>query len=254
MSHGRGAHPVFCPQVVVQVKALACELPREHGLALSRWTTADLVGEIVRHGLVAQISGATVWRWLHEDALRPWCHRSWLYPRDLDFAARAGRVLGLCHRWWHRQALRPDEFVLCADEKTRIQARVRRYPTQARQAGRTMRVEHEYERGGALAYLAAWDVHRARLFGRCELHPGIAAFDRLVAEVMAQPPYRTARRVFLVVDNGSAHRGEVAVHRLQQRWPNLLLVHLPVHASWLNQIEIYFSIVQRKVLTPNDVN
>ncbi len=115
-----------------------------------------------------------------------------------------------------------------------------------------MRVEHEYERGGALAYLAAWDVHRAKLFGRCETKTGIAPFERLVEQVMRQEPYRSAERVFWIVDNGSSHRGVASVRRLQERWPNLVLVHLPVHASWLNQIEIYFSIVQRKVLTPND--
>ena len=115
-----------------------------------------------------------------------------------------------------------------------------------------MRIEHKHERGGALAYLVAWDVHHARLFGRCEPRTGIKPFDQLVAEIMAQPPYCTARRVFLVVDNGSAHRGQAAVRRLQEKWPPIQLVHLPVHASWLNQIEIYLSIVQRKVLTPND--
>ena len=103
-----------------------------------------------------------------------------------------------------------------------------------------------------MAYVAAWDVHHARLVGRCEPKTGIKAFDQLVAEIMDLSPYNTARRVFLVVDNGSAHRGLASVQRLQTVWPNLQLVHLPVHASWLNQIEIYFSIVQRKVLTPND--
>jgi hypothetical protein len=115
-----------------------------------------------------------------------------------------------------------------------------------------MRVEHEYERGGALAYLAAWDVDRARLFGRVEPTTGIVPFGRLVGQVMAAEPYASARRVFWVVDNGSSHRGQASVDRLQGAWPNLRLVHLPVHASWLNQIEIYFSIVQRKVLNPND--
>ena len=115
-----------------------------------------------------------------------------------------------------------------------------------------MRVEHEYERGGALAYLAAWDVHRARLFGRCEPTTGIQPFGRLVEQVMTVEPYRSARRVFWVVDNGSSHRGQAAVDRLEGQWANLRLVHLPVHASWLNQIEIYFSILQRKALTPND--
>ena len=115
-----------------------------------------------------------------------------------------------------------------------------------------MRVEHEYERRGALAYLAAWDVHRARLFGRCEPTTGIDPFGRLVAQVMTVEPYRSAKRVFWVVDNGSSHRGQASVDRLEGQWPNLRLIHLPVHASWLNQIEIYFSVVQRKVVSPND--
>ena len=115
-----------------------------------------------------------------------------------------------------------------------------------------MRVEHEYERKGALAYLAALDVRRAKVFGRCETKSGIKPFDRLVEHVMSQEPYRSAKRVFWVIDNGSSHRGERCVRRLQKAWPSIVPVHLPVHASWLNQIEIYFSIVQRKVLTPSD--
>ena len=115
-----------------------------------------------------------------------------------------------------------------------------------------MRIEHEYERGGSLAYIAALDVHRAKIFGRCEPHSGIEPFERLLAEVMAIQPYRTAHRVFLIIDNGSSHRGQACIERIQQKWPKVIPVHLPIHASWLNQIEIYFSIVQRKVLTPND--
>jgi hypothetical protein len=146
----------------------------------------------------------------------------------------------------------PGEFVVSADEKTSIQARCRCHPTLPPGVARTMRVEHEYERGGALAYLAAWDVHQARLFGRCEATTGIAPFGRLVDQVMTAEPYASARRVFWVVDNGSSHRGQASIDRLEGAWANLTLVHLPVHASWLNQIEIYFSVVQRKVLTPND--
>jgi hypothetical protein len=69
---------------------------------------------------------------------------------------------------------------------------------------------------------------------------------------MTQQPYASARRVFWVVDNGSSHRGQEAIDRLNRTWPNATLVHTPVHASWVNQVEIYFSIVQRKVVTPND--
>jgi hypothetical protein len=115
-----------------------------------------------------------------------------------------------------------------------------------------MRVEHTYKRGGALDYLAPLDVHRVAVFGRCEEATTILSFDRLVAQVMATEPYASARRVFWIVDNDSAHRGPRAVDRLRAKHRNLRLVHLPVHSSWLNQIEIYFSVVQRKVLTPND--
>jgi DDE superfamily endonuclease len=100
--------------------------------------------------------------------------------------------------------------------------------------------------------LAAWDVHRAKIFGRCEPKTGIAPFARLVEQVMTVEPYASARRVFWVVDNGSSHRGQKACDRLNARWPNAILVQLPIHASWLNQVEIYNSIIQRKVLTPND--
>jgi hypothetical protein len=231
---------------------MACELPSQHGVPLARWSSAELAGQARSSGLVATISGSTVWRWLHADAIRPWQHRCWIFPRDPEFALKAGRLLDLYERKWNGKGLHSDEFVISADEKTSVQARSRTHPTQPTQPGRPMRVEHEYERGGAWAYLAAWDVHRAKVFGRCELRSGILAFDQLVDQVMNQSPYAEARRVFWIVDNGSSHRGSSSVVRLQTRHRNLVLVHGPVHASWLNQIEIFFSIVQRKVLTPND--
>jgi len=236
----------------VQVKALACQLPKQVGLPPSRWSLAELAQHVCQSGLVARVSDSTLWRWLHEDAIRPWFHRCWIFPRDPNFAAKAGRLLDLYERVWEGQPLREDDYVISADEKTSIQARARIHPTQPTQPGKPMKIEHEYERRGATAYLAAWDVHRAKLFGRCESTTGIAPFDLLVDQVMTQSPYREARRVFWIVDNGTSHRGQRSVARLAQRYSNLQLVHGPVHASWLNQIEIYFSIVQRKVLTPND--
>jgi DDE superfamily endonuclease len=170
-------------------------------------------------------------------------------PRAPDFAAKAGVVLDLYQRWFAGERLRPEEFVISADEKTSIQAR-RRHPTRPPAGAQAMRVEHEYERGGALAHLVAWDVHQARLFGRCEATTGIAPFGRLVEQVMGSAPYASAARVSWVVDNGSSHRGQASIDRLEGDWPNLRLVHLPVHPSWLNQVEIYLSICQRKVLTP----
>ncbi len=237
---------------MVQVKALACELPARHGVPLSRWSCRELARHVHEAGLVASIGHTTIWRWLHQDAIRPWQHRSWVFPRDPDFAAKAGRILDLYERRWQGRSLRKNEFVVSADEKTSIQARFRRHPTLPPGPYSAMKVEHEYRRLGAWAYLAAWDVHQARLFGRCEAKTGIAPFDRLVDQVMTRDPYRGARRVFWIVDNGSSHRGPTSIQRLQGRYPRLVLVHGPLHASWLNQLEIYFSILQRKVLTPND--
>jgi len=248
----RVAPVLFPPEIVVQIKALACELPAKYGVPISRWSTEEIASYAQQSGLVATISGSTVWRWLHEDAIRPWQHRCWIFPRDPDFAVKAGRILDLYHRVWKDKPLKEDEFVLSADEKTSIQARARRHATYPPQAGAPMKVEHEYKRCGAWAYIAALDVHQAKLFGLCDHKTGIRPFDRLVEQFMSQKPYREARRVFLIVDNGSAHRGLKSVERLQSRYQNLTLIHAPIHASWLNQIEIYFSILQRKALTPND--
>jgi hypothetical protein len=244
----------FPPGIVVAVKALACELPSELGLPLSRFSMSEIKREAIRRGLVASNRGnnylALAFRG-RDPAVDP---RSWIFLRDPLFAHKAGRVLDLYEGLWQGRPLGRNDFVTCAEEKTSIQARRRRHRSAAPQPGRPMRVEHEYVRKGAWAYLAAWDVHQARVFGRCERKTGIAPFARLVRQVMSREPYRSASRVFWVVDNGSSHRGERCQQRLARQWPNLIVVHTPIHASWLNQVEIYFSIVQRKVLTPNDLN
>jgi transposase len=235
-----------------QVKAIACELPADHGIPLSRFSHAEVATEAVDAGVVADISASTVRRWLNRDAIRPWRYRSWIFPRDPDFTVKAGRVLDLYARTWQGEVLGPRDYVICADEKTSVQARCRCHPSLPPGLARMMRVNHEYDRGGALAYLAAYDVHRARVFARCEPSTGIAPFANLVAQVMTREPYASARRVFWIVDNGSSHRGQASIDRMSQAWPTATLVHTPVHASWVNQVEIYFSIVQRKVVTPND--
>lgn len=242
---------VFPPLEVAEVKALACELPATSGVPLSRWSCAELAAELVTRAVVAAISPSTVWRILDRDAIRPWFHRSWIFPRDPDFAAKAAVVLDLYARVFDGRALGADEFVICADEKTSIQARCRCHPHLPPGRARLLRVEHEYQRRGAIAYLAAYDVGGGKVFGRCEDTTGIVPFGRLVEQVMTIEPYVSAKRVFWVVDNGSSHRGQASVRRLEGEWPTLRLIHLPVHASWLDQAEIYFSIVDRKVVNPN---
>jgi len=110
----------------------------------------------MEHGVVAQISGTTLWRWLSQDALRPWRHRYWIFPRDPAFAVKAGRILDLYQRRWQDKPLGPRDYVLCADEKTSIQARRRKHPSLSPAPGRPIYVEHEYARTGAYAYIAAW--------------------------------------------------------------------------------------------------
>jgi transposase len=247
-----GRRRTFPATAEAEVKALACALPAETGVPLSRWSTAELAAEAVTRGLVESISASTVGRWLAADAIRPWRHRSWIFPRDPDFAAKAARTLDLYARIWNGQALGSNEYVLCADEKTQLQALSRRHADLPPAPGRLRRQEFEYRRGGTLAYLAAYDVHAARVFGRTAETTGIAPFGQLVEQVMTSEPYASAARVFWIVDNGSSHQGPHAVLRMQATWPTACLVHLPVHASWLNQIEIFFFIVQRKVIKPGD--
>ena len=246
-----GRPPVFTAADRAEAVALACALPAESGVPLSRWSCPDLARELAARCQIAA-SASTIGRWLATDALKPWQHRSWISVRDPAFAAKAARVLDLYAGTWDGQPLGSNDYVICADEKTSVQARCRCHPTLPPGKARAMRIEHDYRRGGALAYLAAWDVHRAQVTGRCEHTTGIAPFSRLVEQVMTAEPYASANRVFWIVDNGSSHRGAASIQRMTTAWPNAHLVHLPAHASWLDQAEIYFSVVQRKALTPND--
>jgi len=252
IKRGRAGRAVFPPEQIAEVKAVACQPPGEDA-PLSRRSGAD-VHRLVIQRSICEASRSTILRWLREDAIRPWQYRSWIFPTDSLFAEKAGRILDLYAGRWEGRLLHPGDCVISADEKPSIQTRRRICQSLPPAPGvpRGQRVEHTYKRGGALTYLAAWDVRRGHVFGRCESKGGIAPFDRLVHQVMTKEPYASAPRVFWIVDNGSSHRGQASVRRLEGRWPNLTLVHTPVHASWVNQIEIYFSIVQRKVLTPND--
>lgn len=251
MDRGGAASPIFPPRDEAIVKAIACETVAETKLPLSRQSLDDLTTR-AHYALGKPISRSTVWRILDGDAIKPWRYEHWIFPRDPQFAEKAGVILDLYAGLWQGLRLGPKDHIISADEKTSIQARIRCHPSLAPAPRRPRRVEHEYGRGGALQDLAAWDVRRGYVMGRCEPKTGIVPFGRLVAQVMEREPYRSADRVFWVVDNGSSHRGAASAKRLAKAYGNLILVHTPVHASWLNQVEIYFSLVQRKVLTPND--
>jgi transposase len=216
----RGRPTCIRPVTRALTVALACERPTERNVPLSRYSLAEIAAEVAAvRADEHHPSRSSIWRLLKHDALRPWRYKCWIFPRDRHFLELAGPVLDLYACTWQGQPLWADEYVLSADEKTSIQVRRRRHPTLPTGSFQATRVEHEYERAGALQYLAAWDVHRAEVFGRCEPRTGKAAFGRLVDQVMEQEPYRSARRVFWIVDNGSSHRGQRAAEELHARPP-----------------------------------
>lgn len=230
----RAGHAAIPPLERAKVVAVACEVPSTRKLPLSRHFASSVCEVLRAEG--SAMSLRTVQRILAEHELKPWRYRSWIHPRDPEFETKAEVILGLYEGVWQGKPLAASDWIVSADEKPSIQARQRRVlPPAPGQAGR---YESDYRRMGAVQYLAAWDVRAGVPWGRCEPKLSIAAFDRLVTQVMSQEPYRSATRVFWIVDNCSSHRGTKAADRLQTRYPNLILVHTPVHASWLNQVEV----------------
>jgi transposase len=235
-----------------EVCALACQLPAATGVPLARWSCPELAAELASRGLTGPVSASSVRRILAGHPVKPWQYQSWIFPRDPDFAAKAKVILDLYQGFYQGQPLRPGDRIVSVDAKPSIQARARRHQTTPPAPGQPMRAGHEHERKGALALLAALDVHAGKVFGSTPETTGIAPFMALMGQVMSQQPYASASRVFVIVDNGSGHRGKKAARRLRHAWPNAIMIHTPVHASWLNQIEIFFSIIQKKVVSPND--
>jgi transposase len=235
------------------VVALACQLPAATGVPLSRWTGPELAAELLAQGLVSgPVSVSSLLRILAEDPVKPWQYQSWIFPRDPDFEAKARVILDLYQGFYQGEPLGPGDRILSFDAKPSIQARGRVHATLPAAPGRPARVEHEYVRHGALALLAGLDVHTGQVFASTPQTTGIVPFMDLAGQVMGRPEYKNAPRVFVIVDNGSDHRGQAAADRLRKAHPNAVMIHTPVHASWLNQIEIFFSVIQKKVVSPND--
>ncbi|MGI0071516.1 MAG: IS630 family transposase [Thermoplasmata archaeon] len=233
------------------VIAFACELPARRGLPLSRLSHADIAREI-RAEIPSAPSRSTIARWLRANSLRPWHYRYWKFPRDPHFQEQAEQVIDLYHRRWEGRHLGPNEYVLSADEKTCIQVLHRTHPTAAPSPGHAIRVEHEYSRGEPVLYLAAVDVARGKVIGDLPEANTKVTFYRFVDRVMAREPYRSAHRVYWVLDHGHSHHPATFGEWMAQRHPNALPVYTPTHSSWLNVIENYFSALTRKALTPND--
>ena len=176
---------------------MACDWPTQVGLPLSRFSIAEVRDWTVGEQIVEAVSLSTVWRWLHQDAIRPWSYHSWLFPRDPQFLDKVGPVLDLYQGLGQGQSLGPNDYVISADEKSQLQALGRPAPTLAPTAQQVGRLEHEYSRGGTIAYLTALDVFSGRVFGQMDETTGVEPFNKLVHLVMGQEPYAQASRVFL---------------------------------------------------------
>jgi hypothetical protein len=243
----------FSPSAVrAQVTALACTLPRDSGRPLSRWSVTELARAIVQRGIVRRISGATIQRWLRADRIKPWQYHSWQRPTDPRFLERAIPILTLYER--AQTLARKGHVIVCADEKTSIQARQACGRTTPAYPGRPMHVPDRYQRGGAVQLFAGLLVHTGETLARCFERKRFVEFQSFLQLLFSSVWCRRIRSLHLILDNGSTH----APRRLPA-WltsldlPFLVHVHwLPVNASWLDQVEIVFSELQRKALTPND--
>jgi hypothetical protein len=240
-----------------QATALACSLPAEQGVALSRWSRAELVRQLALQQALTTVSKGTLGRSLRQEQIRPWRYRMWQHIHDgASFLERARPILQLYAQ--ARSLLEAGSWVVCVDEKTSIQAReaeVAPRPTSRRHARRQ---SPRYKRRGARHLVAALSVADGQVLGQCSERKRFVDFQRFITSVLLpEAQRRGVERVALILDNGPTHAPKQLQHWLEEQsalqdWAVSFQVYwLPTNASWLDQIEIWFSIVQRKLLQPN---
>lgn len=248
---------VFPPEVRAQVTATACTLPRQTGVPLARWSRAEVARQVASR-LVGHVpSASTVGRWLKAERLRPWRYHSWQHIHDPKrFVERARPVLQLyaCAL----SLLREGTWLICLDEKTSIQAREGEQPPRPAQSGKPQQREARYKRRGARHLFAGLSVADGQVYGMCRARKTFADFQAFVQQIIIpQAVQRGVRTVCLILDNGTTHAPK-QLERWLQAQPVVaqgqLTFHvywLPPNASWLDQMELWFSILQRKLLQPN---
>jgi hypothetical protein len=238
----------FPPAVAAHLVKLACELPDQAERSLSLWTCAELARTLRQEGLVETISPQSVQRILSSYRLKPWRVHHWLSgktPRDEEFRRRTNNVCDL-----YTRDVESHERVLCVDEKTSLQPRPRTSVTLPAKPGLPIRLEHEYRRRGALQLLAAFDTRSGAVTGICRKRKRQEEFIELLEVIDGDTP-SSVTLVHVVCDNLILHKGKKVQAWLAQH-PRFRFHFTPVHCSWMNQIEQWFSILQRKRLSaPN---
>lgn len=255
--HGRVPRAVFPPEVRAQATALACSQPQSAHQPLARWSSAELARQLIALGRVDHIATSTVWRWLAAEKIKPWRYHTWQHILDpAAFLARARPVLQL-----YAQApdlLAQGCWLVCLDEKTSIQARQGEQKPRPARPGQPVQVAPRYRRRGAIQLFAGLSVADGQVYGQCRPHKRFVDFQAFITEVIVPAAKRRGvHTVALILDNSSTHAPKRLEAWLQEQaqkhaWPFKVQVYwLPKNASWLDQIEIWFSSLQRKLLRPN---
>ena len=245
---GRGKNPFFLPEVAIRLVKIACERPDRIGRSLSQWDCQELARQLVEEGIVESISSETVRRILTNHQLKPWQHHMWLtpkQPRDEEFYRRVQNLIAL-----YTRPLPPHEVVICVDEKTSLQPRPRLHPTRPAIPGKPNLVEHEYKRDGALHLFAAFDTHSGQLYGQCHKRKRQVEFIAFL-EYLNFTISDNIITIHVVSDNVSVHHGK-KVQKWLAEHPRFQMHFTPVHCSWMNQVEQWFSILQRKRFSITD--
>lgn len=228
----------------MHVVKIACERPDDLGRSLSQWDCTEIARQLVRDGVVAAISAATVRQILRHHRLKPWRQKMWLSPKVPRDAAFAAQVEGICDLY--TRSLRPDEVVLCADEMTSLQPRPRKSPTRAAKKDQPTLVEHEYGRCGALNLFAAFDTRTGKVYGMTAARKRQTEFITFLEQLDRELP-ASVTTIHVVLDNLRMHKGKQVQAWLAQH-PRFVFHHPPVHCSWMNQVEQWFGILKRKRL------
>lgn len=244
---------VFPPSVVTEVRAAACDNAGARANGLSYFSIRDLAKLLQKKLSLVSLAPSTVWNILDNDALKPWQYRSWIFPRDPEFAKYAEVVLDLYEGFYLGEPLTDRDFVLSGDEKPGLLLRTRCKSTVQPTFAKAGLIEFEYRRHGTATLLAFLDINSGSICHETVAKGGIQPFKALIDKLLEQEQYRTASRLFFVIDNGSSHARERFQARLDEwyprdKYPEMIAIHTPKHASWLNQIELFFSIVGRKAL------
>jgi transposase len=249
---------VFPPEVRAQATALACSLPGDQGVALARWSSGEIARRLVALELVARIAPNTVSRWLRQEKLKPWRYHTWQHIIDPQvFLERARPVL-----WLYQSAaawLEAGVWIVCVDEKTSIQARAAEQPIAPAMVEQPVHISPRYQRGGALNLFAGLSVADGYVYGQCQARKRFIEFQGFILDqIIPTALERKVETLVLILDNGSTHAPKrfeawLEAQIMANHWPLAIQVYwLPKNASWLDQIEIWFSVLQRKRLQPND--